>query len=66
MQVKYLDLKTGKTQWDAGIGVYRCKHCGKVVGRFSDKAWVKSYCSKTGKDVHLMRVERKASDERGK
>ena len=21
MQVKYLDLKTGKTQWDAGIGI---------------------------------------------
>lgn len=36
---------------------YRCKHCGKVVYRESDKAWVKSICDASGyKTVHLMRV----------
>jgi endogenous inhibitor of DNA gyrase (YacG/DUF329 family) len=34
---------------------YRCKHCGDTVERDSDKQWVKSYCSKTGKLVHLMK-----------
>jgi hypothetical protein len=36
---------------------YRCKHCGKVVIRLSDKAWVKSYCSQTGREVHLRRID---------
>lgn len=33
---------------------YRCKHCGKIVLRDSNKAWIKSYCEKTGKNVHLL------------
>ena len=37
--------------------LYQCRHCGKIVKRKSDKAWVKSWCEKTGKTVHLMRVE---------
>lgn len=37
---------------------YHCKHCGKVVERDSDKAWIKSYCDKTGKNVHLIKEER--------
>lgn len=35
---------------------YRCVHCGKIVTRQSDKAWVKSYCEKTGRTVHLLRI----------
>ena len=35
---------------------YRCKHCNKIVQRDSAKAWIKSYCDETGKDVHLMRI----------
>jgi ribosomal protein L37AE/L43A len=35
---------------------YYCKHCGKTLKRDSTKKWVKSYCSKSGKDVHLMKV----------
>lgn len=36
---------------------YKCKHCGKIVQRRSDKAWIKSYCDATGKTVHLTRVK---------
>jgi len=32
---------------------YRCCHCKKIVERNSNKKWIKSYCSKTGKDVRL-------------
>jgi len=32
---------------------YRCKHCQKVVLRTSDKQWVKSWCCKTDREVHL-------------
>ncbi len=40
---------------------YRCKHCREVVIRLSDKTWIKSWCDRTGKSVHLMRVmERRA------
>lgn len=38
------------------MGHYRCKWCGQVVERDSNKQWIKSYCDKTGKDVRLMRV----------
>lgn len=37
---------------------YRCRHCGKVVWLQSDKAWVKSWCSTTQREVHLVRVNR--------
>lgn len=37
---------------------YRCKHCGKVVLRESEKAWIKSICDASGyKTVHLMRMK---------
>ncbi len=35
---------------------YRCDHCGNTVLRESDKAWIKSYCMKSGKNVRLIRV----------
>ena len=36
---------------------YYCKHCGKTVRRDSEKAWIKSYCEKAGKEVRLMRLK---------
>jgi len=49
--------ETGTTETGTMRGSkYKCKHCGKVVVRASNKQWVKSYCDKTGKVVHLTRV----------
>ena len=39
--------------------MYYCNHCGKTVSRNTEKAWIKSYCEKTGKDVRLMRLKSK-------
>ncbi len=36
---------------------YRCKHCNKTVQRDSIKAWIKSYCSKAGITVHIVRIK---------
>lgn len=36
---------------------YRCPHCGEVVVRKSERAWIKSYCDKTGKTVHMQKVK---------
>ena len=38
---------------------YKCKHCGAIVERDSDKAWMKSWCDKTQKDVHLIKIDKK-------
>ena len=35
---------------------YRCPHCGKTVKRDSSKAWIKSYCEKTGKNTRLILI----------
>ena len=35
---------------------YRCRHCKKTVTRNSKKAWIKSYCDRTDRPVHLVRV----------
>jgi ribosomal protein L37AE/L43A len=35
---------------------YHCKACGKTVKRESEKAWIKSICADTGKDVRITRV----------
>jgi phage FluMu protein Com len=45
------------------VSAYRCKHCGKTVQRDSDKAWIKSYCDDTDRDVHLMRVKEPGGGE---
>lgn len=42
--------KKKKTNW------YLCVHCLKQVERESEKQWVKSYCEKTGKTVHLQKL----------
>lgn len=36
--------------------LYRCKHCGQTVERDSEKAWIPSYCDKTGEIVRLVMV----------
>ena len=38
---------------------YFCKHCKAIVERDSDKQWIKSYCDKTGKNVHLQLIKAK-------
>jgi len=38
---------------------YRCKHCGLIVKRKSDKQWIKSMCDRTGKMVRLQLVNKK-------
>jgi phage FluMu protein Com len=34
---------------------YRCRWCKKTVLRNGTKAWVKSYCTETGRTVRLIR-----------
>ncbi len=36
---------------------YKCKHCGKVVTRDSDKKWIKSICEETGITTRLIKIE---------
>lgn len=36
---------------------YKCKHCGKVVLRDSQKKWINSYCEETGKMARLWRLK---------
>jgi phage FluMu protein Com len=42
---------------------YRCVHCNEVYERDSDKAWIKSYCTKTDKYVRLMKEENSMTRE---
>ena len=39
------------------VRAYKCKYCGKVVDKESNKQWIKSYCDEIGKDVRLMLVK---------
>jgi len=34
---------------------YRCVHCGFTGYKRSDKQWIQAYCSKIGRDVHMVR-----------
>ncbi len=36
---------------------YKCAHCDKVIKRQSDKKWIKSYCSESGKNVRLTLIK---------
>ena len=36
--------------------VYHCRHCGQYPLRASSRQWVLSYCDRTDRRVHLMRV----------
>jgi len=37
--------------------IYKCRLCGKIVNRDSDKKWIKSYCDQHRKYSRLMRIE---------
>lgn len=37
-------------------GKYRCSACHKFFNRKSDKMWIKSYCSETGRNARLILV----------
>ena len=34
---------------------YECKQCGKTVLRQSQKGWIRSYCSTTGRTARIWR-----------
>ena len=36
---------------------YRCKHCGKIFERDSDKKWIKSFCEYSGISSRLVRID---------
>ena len=35
---------------------YRCQHCHDILDRDSEKAWMTSYCTTTGKNARLQKV----------
>jgi phage FluMu protein Com len=39
------------------MNTYRCPHCNDPLTRESGKAWIRSYCSKTGRMVRLQLVK---------
>jgi phage FluMu protein Com len=39
------------------MNTYRCPHCGDLLTRESRKAWIKSFCAKTGRIVRLQLVK---------
>lgn len=45
---------------------YRCVHCGKTMHRDSLKAWVKSFCEKSGYTVHLQKLNAEAHSQKGR
>ena len=50
------------------MNTYRCKHCGKVRHERRTVAWYNSYCEKTGRNVHMVRVKpkKKPVEQRGR
>lgn len=36
---------------------YHCRHCDQILLRPSRKAWLTSFCSRTGKTVRLSKVK---------
>jgi hypothetical protein len=44
------------SRWGAVAGVYHCRQCGQYVTRASTREWIRSYCDRTERDVHLIRV----------
>ena len=45
---------------------YRCKHCGKVIQRDSNKAWITSYCLSQGKLVRIVKLKKMKNIHYGK
>lgn len=54
-----LDTKFNKMQKILinAVRAYKCKHCGQIVNRESEKQWIKSYCDEIGFKVRLMLVK---------
>ena len=46
--------------------LYKCSKCKKTVERDSDKKWIESYCSETGKDSRLILTQRLSIDKAAK
>ncbi len=40
------------------VRLYRCSKCQRLYKRYSDKRWIKSWCTKTDKQARLMSVTR--------
>ena len=38
--------------------IYRCSKCKQLYERDSDKAWIKSYCTKTAQHARLIKEKR--------
>jgi len=51
----YLSYVVDKDE-DIVLNKYKCKHCGAIVERESNKQWIHSYCDSTGKIVHLIKI----------
>lgn len=43
--------------------IYKCSRCEKTFYRKTAKAWVKSFCEKTGQHVRCYRVDKKQNTE---
>lgn len=43
---------------------YKCKHCGQVVKRESNKQKLKSYCTEKDKMVYITKIETQNHDRR--
>lgn len=37
---------------------YRCRHCDQILLRPSTKAWLKSFCERSGKTVRITRMKK--------
>lgn len=46
------------------MNLYQCRWCKKILERDSNKKWIKSYCYKVGRDVHIVKVEKTAKNYR--
>jgi len=51
-------IVVGKGLWmENKMSLYRCKYCRKIISRESDKQWIKSFCDKEMKMVHITRID---------
>lgn len=58
MQLKNMKTKKKARQKDGLVfNKYRCSHCGKIVKRNDTRKWIKSYCTKIDKTVHLYMIK---------
>lgn len=49
-------MRAGKTNLTGSGHLYRCSDCRRTYWRESAKAWIKSYCLRTGKAARLVRM----------